>query len=78
MCYGEVDVDFYESEFNDLDSKKYKHKSIKDNNNFLHYIKLTNKRVFFKVSNTGKKSAYFDMHGYIKKSLRKSQYAEVA
>lgn len=56
-----------------------KYKTIKDNNNFLHYLKIKNQKILIKIKNENKKlPAYFDMSAYIERDMTTSPYSEVS
>ena len=79
MCLGDVNAYFYEDELLKVGKKdkNSKYKTIKDSNNFTHYLKLTKNKVFFKLENKTKTDAIFDLSAYNERDLTKDQYSEV-
>ena len=79
MCMGDVDVSFYESDYQNVESNKHsKYKTLKNANSFTHYLKITHPRVFLKIKNKGKTDAVFDMDVYNRRNMQTDPYSEVA
>ena len=79
MCMGDVDVSFYESDYQNVEgNKNSKYKTLKSANSFTHFLKINHSRVFLKIKNKGKTGAVFDMDVYNRRNLDSDPFSEVS
>lgn len=79
QCYGDVKVNFYETNNPNISLNSMAPKTIKDNNTFLHYLKMTKRNIFIELKNeSSTNDAYFDLMPYLEKSVSKDPSSEIA
>lgn len=78
MCSGDVKVKFLQGDGQDIDKDESKAQTIKDNNTFLHYLKIQKKNIFIEIENSDEKlPAYFDLMTYLEKKVSNDPSSEV-
>ena len=80
MCYGDVKVSFYESDYNKINEKDHsKYKTIKDSHSLVHYLKLGHERLFVKVQNSKRVDlSLFNLSIFNERNLDNNPYSEIS
>lgn len=77
-CIGDVNVSFYQSDFDKIDNQEIsKHSTVKDANSFIHYIKVENKRLILEITNSNTDLSIFEMVVYNEKDLEINPISEI-
>ena len=78
MCFGDVKVKFYQTDFDKLAAKEDSdYKTIKDSNSFVHYLKLEKQRMFLEIINEGTEISIFELNVFNEKDLEHNPYSEI-
>lgn len=79
VCHGDVNVQFYQGDFDVLKSQNAtEYKKITDNNAAIHYIKMEHDKVFLKVSNKKEELSIYEISVFNERDLDNNPYSEIA
>ena len=79
VCKGDVKVDLYQTDYDKvLNNETAEHKTIKNSNSLIHYVKLENKRAFLKVTNQSPDFSVYEMSVTQEKDIENNPYSEIA
>ena len=79
MCHGEVDVEFFQNDFeNIIKQNTTEFKKIIDANSMVHYIKLDHERLFLRIKNKKDSKAIYEISVFNERDLDNNPYSEIA
>jgi hypothetical protein len=78
-CIGDPKVSFFESDYQNVElDETIKYKKIRDENSFIQYVKLKQKRAFIKVENHKKNFTTFTLNVFNERDMDLNPYTEVS